>query len=145
MAKITDAFSWKPPHAWDEKRRGANLLYRLPERELVLSFWPVKEGLTAEQQTASLQELMDTALKAIEKESKNPNLLPSVELTRVDENNLEFWVQSLATKDGSVGISSAAIRGTQGVLLATMEAPTRPDHFPIFVEFLRSIKALEGI
>jgi len=142
VLKVSNAFSCVPPSGWDESRRGANFVYRRPGRELVISFWPVKEGLTIEKRAAAVDALMKTALKAIKKDSKNTNLQPAIPLTRVDENDLEFWVQSLSTRDGSVEICSAVVRGAAGVLLATLEAPTQPEHFPLFVAFLRSVKTL---
>jgi hypothetical protein len=142
MIQVSNAFSCVPPLGWEEKRRGPSLVFRRPERELVISFWAIKEGLNAEKRPVAVEALMKTAFKGIKKESKNPNLQSSVPLTRVDENDLEFWVQSLVTRDGTVLICSAVVRGATGVLLATMESPTDPDHFPIFVEFLRSVKTL---
>src|SRR6185295_17696285 len=111
MITISGAFSCVPPVGWDESRRGASLVFRRPQRELVLSFWPIKEKTKPDDQASAVEALMKTALKAIKKESKNPNLESAVPLTRVDENDLEFWVQSLTTRDGSIGICSAAILG----------------------------------
>lgn len=142
MLNVSKAFSCEPPTGWDESRRGANYVYRRPGRELVISFWPIKAGLKADKRFAAVEALMKTALKAIKKDARNTNLQPAIPLTRVDENNLEFWVQSLTTRDGTVGICSAVVRGVTGILLATLEAPTQPEHFPIFVAFLRSVKTL---
>ena len=122
---------------------GPNFVYRRPGRESSsFLFWPIKEGLKAEKRATAVEGLMKSALKAIKKDSQNTNLQSAIPLTRVDENDLEFWVQSLATRDGTVNICSAVVRGVIGVLLATLEAPTQPEHFPLFVAFLRSVKIL---
>src|ERR1700733_5279238 len=128
MINVSNAFSCVPPYGWDETRRGPNRVFKSPGRELVISFWSTKEGLSVEKRATDVEGLMKTALKGIKKETKNPNLQAAVPLTRVDENNLEFWVQSLITRDGSVNICSAVVRGVTGVMLATMEAPTDPEH-----------------
>jgi hypothetical protein len=91
MITLSGAFTCIPPVGWDESRRGTSLVYRRPERELVISFWPIPEGLQPEKRALAVEALMKTALKAIKKESKNPNLQSAVPLTRVDENDLEFW------------------------------------------------------
>ena len=142
MLKIADAFSCEPPFGWDESRRQGSWVYRRPERELVISFWPVKDPQKVDKRHTQLEALMKTALKALKKEHKNPNLEQSVPLTRIDENQLEFWVQSLSTRDGTVSVSSAAVRGHTGVLVVTLEAPHKPETFPLFVQFLRSVRSL---
>jgi len=142
MINVSKAFSCVPPLGWDESRRGPNLVFRRPGRELVISYWAAKEGLNDEKRASAVESLMKTALKGVRKESKNPNLQSSVPLTRVDENGLEFWVQSQSTRDATVLICSAVVRGIAGVMLATMEAPTDPNHFEIFVAFLRTVKTL---
>ncbi len=140
MKNLSEAFTFSPPHGWEESRRGAAWVFRRPECELVVSVWPLKENTPLNKQKAAIEALQQTALKAIKKDLKNTNLRVSVPLSRVDENQMEFWIQSLCTRDHTTLLCSAVVRGTLGVLLATLEAPNQPVSFPTFVEFLRSVQ-----
>jgi len=139
MNKIGEAFAFVPPFGWEESRRGATLVFRQLERELRVSFWPLKEKGSLKKKTAALEELKQTALKDIGRDLKNTNLRVAIPLSRVDENKLEFWVQSLGTRDGTTLICSAVACSPLGILMVSLEAPNKPRSFPIFVDFLRSV------
>jgi len=140
MPKIGDAFAFKPPFGWEESRRGATWVYRGRGRELAISFWPLREKGSAKKKAAALAELMKAGLKAIERDLKNTNLRVTVPLSRVEENRLEFWIQSLSTRDGAALACSAIVRSTLGILMASLEGPDERGSFPIFIEFLRSVR-----
>jgi len=142
MIKIAGAFSCAPPAGWIKSRGPAGWVYRRPGRELVISYRPIKAGHQPKARAAAVETLVKTTLRAFKNESKNPQWLTALPLCKVHENNLEFWVQSLSTRDRTRGNSSAVIRGISGVLLVRLEAPYKVDHYPHFVKFLRTVKIL---
>jgi len=143
MIKIPGAFSFVPPLGWNESRKGGAIVFKRPERELAVSTWIVNEKGSKKKKIAALDALMDTALKEIEKDAKNPNLIPELPLERMDENNLEFWVQSFVTRDTTVLVCSAVARSSDAVLLATLNVPNKPEFFKTFIDFLGSVRPSE--
>lgn len=145
MIKIQNAFSFVPPQGWNESRKGGAIVFKRPERELSVSAWVAPENESQKKRIAEVDELMNSALKEIEKDGKNPNLIAELPLERMDENDLEFWIQSFVTRDTTMLVCSAVARSATAVLLATMNVPNKPEFFKQFVEFLQSVKAIQDV
>lgn len=142
MIEIAQAFRCVPPLGWNESRKKGSIVFKRPERELAVSAWGVQEKKSKKKIAVQLESLLQDTLKEMEKDAKNPNLLPDIERMQTQENGLDFWVQSFLTRDTTMLICSAIVKGPAAVLLATLSAPNRPESFPTFVEFLRSIQPL---
>src|SRR5688572_27238396 len=129
MFEIAGAFSLVPPVGWSESRKGGAIVFKRPERELSVSAWTVGPKASQKKKAASLEGLVKTALGEIGRDAKNPNLIAEVPLDQMNENDLQFWVQSFVTKDTTMLICSSVVRGPSAVLLLTMNAPNKPEYF----------------